>query len=137
MFISPTWWGNKHNRITQNTVFVVVVSPSQQEIGLNDPSLVRCLWFCADPLCRWGGTQKYPFFFHCNIFTGYRRKLPVIKRPAHFLSVAFHFSGCKKCKNIIKASKQFKDNVGSLWFCRPFCPVQLYPNVSAQLKITY
>ena len=28
LFISPTWWGNKHNRITQNTVFVVVVSPS-------------------------------------------------------------------------------------------------------------
>ena len=28
LFISPTWWGNKHNRITQNTVLVVVVSPS-------------------------------------------------------------------------------------------------------------
>ena len=28
LFISPTWWGNKHNRITQNTVLVVLVSPS-------------------------------------------------------------------------------------------------------------
>ena len=33
------WWGNKHNRITQNTVFVVVVSPLQWEKALNFHSL--------------------------------------------------------------------------------------------------